>query len=215
MKASIKVKVIADPTPPPPFVGTRIRIRLDDPQSLTWGMSELLLAEGHESAAVDWGDGNLQEITGGEITHTYAKPGEYDVLISDDIMSLSCSASSDTSVFHNVYAPMIRECCTNATELDRLAKNCFMEAVNLRTFSCEGSVLRELGGRAFGKSSSFLKRIDFPNVVSVGSNTFYSSTDLTELHFGLANEEVIKASSAWESSGHKFGAANATVYFDL
>ena len=38
---------------PPPFIGTRIMIRLDDPESLTWGMKNLTLAEGREKAIIN------------------------------------------------------------------------------------------------------------------------------------------------------------------
>ena len=31
---------------------TRIRIKLDDPESLTWGMRVLNLADGHEKAVI-------------------------------------------------------------------------------------------------------------------------------------------------------------------
>ena len=68
---------------------TRIKIKLDDPASLTWGMYSLTLAEGHEKAVIDWGDGTRTEVTAtGAQEHTYAQPGEYEVRISDGIATI-------------------------------------------------------------------------------------------------------------------------------
>jgi len=58
-------------------------------------------------------------------------------------------------------------------------------------------------------------RIYMPKVTSFGTYgqyTFYSSTGTQELHFGIENEATIKALSGYTS---KFGATNATIYFDM
>lgn len=195
---------------------TRIRIKLDDPSSLTWGIYNLTMSEGHEKAVIDWGDGMQSEIhEGGQLTHTYAQPGEYEVHISDDIASLGFSYLTTPSPFKDVYAAMIREFHTTAAHLDALEMFCFEKATNLCAFECEKSGLRKLNSRLFWNCTSLAGRIDLPGIVDVASATFSHATGISELHFSAANEATIKALPDWESTSGKFGAANATVYFDL
>ena len=195
---------------------TRIRIRVDDPESLTWGMRTLELAAGCERAVVDWGDGTRQTVAeSGELIHEYAGTGEYEVRISDDIASLSCASSGSATVYNTVYAPMIRAFRTTAARLEALASFCFFCASNLSAFGCAGSGLRTVGTRTFAKCPSLVGRLDLPGVEDIATTTFVSSAGITELHFSAAKEEAIRALPAWESSRHKFGAANATAYFDL
>ena len=49
-------------------------------------------------------------------------------------------------------------------------------------------------------------------VQRVGSFAFNSCSSLTEIHFAAANQSKIEASSYYSS---KWGADNATIYFDL
>lgn len=201
---------------PAPFTGTRIRIRIDDPASLTWGIHYLALSTDHTTAVIDWGDLSSSEVTTfGSVTHAYARTGEYEVRISDDLESLRCSTTSATSPFRSVYAPMIREFRTNATLLETLEDNCFRGATNLSAFRCEGSRLCTLEVRTFGQCASLNGRLDFANADYIATNTFDGCPGIAELHFGKANEETIKSLSSWEASGGKFGAANAIIRFDL
>ena len=50
------------------------------------------------------------------------------------------------------------------------------------------------------------------NFGTYGQNNFGSSTTITELHFGKENQATIEALGGYSS---KFGASNATIYFDL
>lgn len=212
--ATFNIRALA--APEPPFTGTRIGIALGDPGSLTWGICALTLAEGHAGAVVDWGDGTCSELTeSGQPTHDYAKAGEYEVRISDDVSSLAFSAKTTTSVFRLVYAPMIRSFRTTARHLATLGANCLYNAENLAEFRGEGPGPRTLDSRAFGLCPSLRGRLDFPHVDCLAANAFISSPGITELHFGAANEAAIRALPAWEASGGRFGAANATVSFDL
>ena len=196
----------------PQFVGTRIKIKLDDPESLTWGMRILDLAEGHEKAVIEWGDGTSTEMTeSGLLTHTYAKVGEYEVRISDDIEALACS-NRGTDEYSAVYAPMIREVRTSATLLEALNTTCFRNATNMHTFTCKGSSVKSIANSAFTGCTSLSGRIDLPCVLTIPETTFRDSPDITELHFSAANAAIITALPGYDTA---FGAVNATVYFDL
>jgi hypothetical protein len=58
---------------------------------------------------------------------------------------------------------------------------------------------------------SKLTSIDLPECVNVETNAFYGS-GFTEIHFATANQTTIEALAGYSS---KFGATNATIYFDL
>lgn len=201
---------------PAPFVGSRILIKLDDADSLTWGFTSIKLAERHEKAVVDWGDGTKEEFADcGQLTHTYPQIGGYEVRISDNLSLYRCSERSTGSVFHTVYAPMIRQVHLTSQLLEEVGNYSYMNAANLQAFRCDGSGLRILNSGAFADCISLNGRLDFPEIKDIGVNTFGRCLGVTELHFSTANEETIKALPAWEESGGKFGAVNATVYFDL
>ena len=64
---------------------------------MTFGIYAANVAEGSESARVDWGDGQSSVVNAGEFSellHTYAAPGDYEVFISDDIDSLTLQNGS-------------------------------------------------------------------------------------------------------------------------
>ncbi len=55
----------------------------------------------------------------------------------------------------------------------------------------------------------------FPKLTNFGtqpSNTFYNNTSCTAIHFGKENETAVRAITGYAS---KWGATNATIYFDL
>ena len=191
---------------------TRIKIKLDDPASLTWGMYSLTLAEGHEKAVIDWGDGTRTEVTAsGSQTHDYAEVGEYEVRLSDDISALACSVKVSTSPFRSVFAPMIREFRTTATLLVQLANGEFYDAANLSAFSCAGSGVREIATRAFTGCTSLVERLDLPGVERITNTSLSGCTGITELHFSEAQEDAIRALPGYDTA---FGAENADVFFD-
>lgn len=211
MNIIIKTRVLSAP-----FVGTRIRIRIDDPESLTWGMFDLTLAEGHEKAVIGWGDGTHEDfVTNGMVTHTYATTGEYEISLSDDLAGIRCSHPKAGSPFRSTYAPMIREFQTTAVHVQTLGNYCLAGAANLTAFCCERSGVSILAPWAFAHCPLLTGRLDFPRVVSIDASTFKDCLGITELHFGAANEATIRALPAWAESGGKFGAENATAFFDL
>ena len=216
--ATIKIKVVigepSPPTPPPPPVvrETRIRIRVDDPASLTWGIYGHTMAEGHAQGFIDWGDETTTEIVSGQNLHTYAQTGEYEVRISDDISELRCVSRAGTSPFQLLYAPMIRGFRTNAERLEEIGMDCFYKTVNLAEFHCEGSGVREIAVRSFQYCTGLVGRLDLPGVDTVETDAFKAATGITELHFSKANEAAITALPGFATS---FGAVNAQCVFDL
>ena len=197
---------------PAPFIGTRIRIKLDDPESLTWGMGLLTLHEDREKVVIDWGDGNTTELSDDDkATHTYSQTGEYEVRISDDIVEIRCSGGTGTP-YYTTYTPMIRACITNAARLDYIDNRCFLNAVNMDAFICEGSGVTMIGSYSFKDCVSLKGRLDLRGIDSVMANSFASATGITELHFSEANKAEIMALDGYDTG---FGAPNATVLCDL
>ena len=68
-----------------------------------------------------------------------------------------------------------------------------------------------VGEDAFSSCKS-LTSINLPNVTTVGDYAFYDCNSLMEIHFAVKNKEAIEALSDYSN---KFGATNATIYFDL
>ena len=191
---------------------TRIRIKLDDPASLTWGMYSLTLAEGHEKAIVDWGDGTRTEVTAsGSQTHDYAQPGEYEVRISDDIASIRCSGASASDPFYAIYSARIVSFTTSAAELARIPGMCFAEASNMTTFGCKGSGVATIESRAFKGCFALRGSVCLQPVTSLLSSTFTNCPAVTEIVFDQANYDIISALPGYDA---KFGATNAEVLFD-
>ncbi len=181
--------------PVPPFVGTTVRVRIPD-DSLTFGLNNLVLAEGAESFTIDWGDGNVQEFAADadHATHEYAHGGDFAIRISDGVSSIKLSGSSSQDPdYYEVYAPMVLRVESNGARLSIMQANCFRHCVNL-TYAAFQSV----------------------SVVNGRSATvpFNECAALAEMHFAVAHEEAIKATLAYKSDP-PFGAPNATIYFDL
>ena len=81
-----------------------------------------------------------------------------------------------------------------------------------RTISqLQNDALTTVGNYAFSYCNS-LTSIDLPNVTNVGNAAFYYCDLLMEIHFAVKNKEAIEALSDYSN---KFGATNATIYFDL
>ena len=49
-------------------------------------------------------------------------------------------------------------------------------------------------------------------LTTVGSRAFYDCSSLKEIHFAVKNKKAIEAQSGYSD---KFGATNATIYFDI
>ena len=71
------------------------------------------------------------------------------------------------------------------------------------------------------KINDYIKKIYFPKLTSIlnsdGADATYVFTNcyqLTEIHFGAANQAAIEASPGYSTAWGR-GAGNVTIYFDL
>ena len=69
---------------------------------------------------------------------------------------------------------------------------------------------------AFYGCTEITGSVSFPELTTIGAqglkNVFYGCKKITELHFKSAAQSAVKATDGY---GSKFGASNATIYFDL
>ena len=75
----------------------------------------------------------------------------------------------------------------------------------------EDNALTTVGNDAFN-GCELLTSINLPNVTTVGYDAFSNCSSLKEIHFATKNKEAIEALSGYSD---KFGATNATIYFDI
>ena len=104
--------------------------------------------------------------------------------------------------------------CKSLTSIDlpnvtSMGRNAFNNCISLTSISLPK--VTSIGSSAFYYCKS-LTSIDLPNVTSIDNNAFYYCTNLTAIHFSAANKSTIEANSYYSS---KWGATNATIYFDL
>ena len=89
----------------------------------------------------------------------------------------------------------------------------FQNCTSLTTFSIPKATVFKTSDSAFYGCKS-LPSISFPNVTQLKmySSTFSGCTALTEIHFRADMQATVEALSGYAS---KWGATNATIYFDL
>ena len=90
-------------------------------------------------------------------------------------------------------------------------KDVFIAYIDRTIRQFEDNVLTTVGVNAFYDCRS-LTSIDLPNVTTVESYAFSGCKSLKEIHFAAKNKEAIEALSGYSN---KFGATNATIYFDI
>ena len=91
-----------------------------------------------------------------------------------------------------------------------VAGNAFSECDAL--VSVDLPVCESVGGRAFRKCSALIS-ISLPKCTSFANEyVFQECAALTAIHFAAANEAKMEACAGYST---KWGAVNATVYFDL
>ena len=211
MKASIKVKVIDDPTPPPPFVGTQLDISIT-PEAAAYGFFGGTLADGSSEVTVDWGDGTVESFAEfSRVEHAYAAPGDYRVRISDDLAAFGQSSTRDTAF--RAYAERTRRVSSNAVRLNGLDAGAFRSAVNLTAADFSQSSLASIGTSAFSTCPALGPVLSFPNVSALGTSTFNACPGVLEIHFSKAHEAEIRATEAFKAVP-PLGAPNAVILFD-
>lgn len=131
-------------------------------------------------------------------------------LTSVDFSSLktigpTSGSSANYRQFYNAFTG-----CTALTEL---------RFPSLEAIYCNGTATSH---GTFANNAN-LKKLYFPKLtlidktsaysgVTGAKNIFYSCTGITELHFASANQTAIQATAGYST---KWGASNATIYFDL
>ena len=90
-------------------------------------------------------------------------------------------------------------------------KDVFIAYIDRTIRQFEDNVLTTVGSYAFYDCSS-LTSINLPNVTTVEINAFYGCESLKEIHFAAKNKKAIEALRDYSN---KFGATNATIYFDI
>ena len=95
----------------------------------------------------------------------------------------------------------------NVTSID--SNDVFNNCTSLTSISLPN--VTSIGYRIFVFCSS-LTSISLPNVTSIDSDAFYGCSKLTAIHFSAANKSTIEALSDYSD---KWGATNATIYFDI
>ena len=104
--------------------------------------------------------------------------------------------------------------CTSLTSIDlpnvtSIDNNAFNSCTSLTFIDLPN--VTSIGNGAFYNCTS-LTSIDLPNVTSIGGYAFYYCNKLTAIHFSAANKSKITANSYYSD---KWGATNATIYFDI
>ena len=121
------------------------------------------------------------------------------------ITNLDNVTSIDSSAFRS---------CTSLTSIDlpnvtSIGTYAFNNCTSLTSIDLPN--VTSIGYNAFYGCTS-LTSIDLPNVTSIGIDAFYGCSKLTAIHFSAANKSKIEANSYYSK---KWGATNATIYFDL
>ena len=194
---------------------TRLRVALGEAQASAWRMGAVTLAAGRERAVVDWGDGSQEEVGGGvTLSHAYARGGEYEIVLSDDISTLSPIGTAEEML---AFAPCYRSFRSNATLLRGLAARAFQGCVNLATVDCNASALDTLNPGAFSGCTALPRVLRLPKLRSLPGPgvlpPFLGCSQIEEIHLSAAHEAEIKSSGAW-SRDQTLGTGRAVVTFD-
>jgi hypothetical protein len=205
--------------PPPPFVGTRIKIAVTE-ENLNFGIFSIALAPGSEQFTIDWGDGKVQQfigITG--LWHPYERPGNYEIRLSDDVGALQIgSSSASDEKFANEYPQMVLSFVTNAANLNELKSQAFYNCSNMSVFDMPVSPVTFLNSDTFKNCSALQGRIDIPRITGIGARPtirfFTGCTGLTEIHFPASSEEAITSAGSYLADP-TLGSGNARCVFDL
>ena len=198
----ITKKVTLLPAPEPPFVGTRITVKVPSSPvgDLTYKIFRATKANGSSDMTIDWGDGTSEAAT--TILnkgHTYEVPGVYEVRISDDVANLYIGNSGGSDTYDNIYAPSVLSFSTNAQKLTKLG--CFRRCCNMLGFEMRESSVEEIGECAFVDCAALSGDIYLPRIHDLPFTTrqqFDGCTGgITRIHFSAEHENAIRNSAAF------------------
>ena len=193
-----------------------ISIKLDDPESLTWG----IFMVGPPSTStpiqffIDWGDGNFgKHDLARMISHDYAKPGNYTVTVySAASVQLSISGPTAGTPWHDEYPKRVTAIMING--MFRYAQDAFANTTELTTLDIQ-NYANTLPSKAFADSHKLTGAVNLKPIRSLAPDVFEGCELITELHFHSAYESYIKQCPGYSDGPGNFGAPNAVCVFDL
>jgi len=155
------------------------------------------LAPGSTSVTVGWGDGTKSVYSRiSNAQHTYEKPGEYRIAISDDICSFGFTESSPSGPVPE--RDMLRELVSLGSKVTSIASYGFNNCKNMRGVMNLPNVT-SIGSYAFGSTLGITDFI-LPSMTRLVQTSFYSNPGPRQIH--ADNVKQID-SRFWEYYGWK------------
>ena len=149
------------------------------PASMTVRIARGDLADGSDSVVVDWGDGQKSAYSRiSDARHTYEKPGEYTVRISDDLRSFGFTDSSPSGEVPE--RDMLRELVAIGIKVTSIATyafnncHCMRGVINLPNVT-------SIGSYAFGSTRGITDFI-LPSMTRLVQTSFYSGPTPKQIH---------------------------------
>ena len=146
---------------------------------MTVSIAKGALASGSTSVRVLWGDGKSNEYAGiSNATHTYSRPGEFRIMISDDLSSFGFTDTSPASVVPE--RDMLRELVSLGSKVTSIAAYGFNNCHNMRGVMNLPNVTN-IGSYAFGTTLGITDFI-LPSMTSLVQTSFYCGPSPTQIH---------------------------------
>jgi len=137
------------------------------------------LADDSDSVFVYWGDGQKSEYSRiSDARHTYEKPGEYTVRISDDLRTFGFTDSSPSGAVPE--RDMLRELVSLGSKVTSIATYAFNNCHFMRGVMNLPNVTN-IGGYAFGSTRGITDFI-LPSMTRLVQTSFYSGPTPTQMH---------------------------------
>lgn len=174
--------------------GTMLAVEASE-ECMTVQIARGELAEGSSSVTVNWGDGSKSEYSRiSNARHTYAKPGEYRIIISDDLCSFGYSESSGTGPVRD----MVRELIALGSKVTAISTYGFNNCHKMRGVINLPNVT-SIGGYAFGTTLGISDFI-LPSMTRLVQTSFYCGPSPRQIH---ADNVTQIDSSFWDYYGWK------------
>ncbi len=155
------------------------------------------LAQGSTSVTVNWGDGTKSVYSRiADARHTYEKPGEYRIAISDDLCSFGFAESSSSGPVAE--RDMLRELVSLGSKVKSIASYGFNNCHLMRGVMNLPNVT-SIGSYAFGSTRGITDFI-LPSITRLVQTSFYRGPSPAQMH---ADNVTQIDSSFWDYYGWK------------
>lgn len=156
--------------------GTVVAVEVSE-DSMAVLLSTGTLAAGSKSVIVSWGDGSTGEYNGiSGARHTYATPGEYLIVISDDIATFGFTNASGSMAERDT----LRELVSLGEKVTSIAPYGFNNCKKMRGVMNLPNVT-SIGSYAFGSTLGITDFI-LPSMTRLVQESFYSNPGPTQIH---------------------------------